>query len=262
MSLYRIYSLGFRQRLSCLLPVALSAVALLAVTSSALAAPINHGSFSGADVDFLAVTENSKTDPTPLFGLPTIAGNTLTFNPTSFSASTNGSGPPDLTDGLLTTLIMATGSSPILSVDLAESGHYSLGGVGVANATVSTPVFLTVLQVNNASIVPFTISGNLAFTPSGGTFDLVNDPGVNVPWSGVGSFDVATAVAAHGFSGGATKVRLTLNNTLVAFSQGRAGAEIEKDEVEITINTPEPGTLVLLALGAGLALLSRVRRRR
>lgn len=257
MSLYRIFSLGFRQRLSWLL-----SVALLAVTSTAFAAPINHGNFSGADVDFLAVTENSVTDPTPLFGAPTIIGNTLTFNPTSFSASSSNGGAPDLTDGLLTTLIMATGSSPILSVDLAESGHYSVGGVGLASAAVGTPVFLTVLQVNNANIVPFTVSGNLVFSPSGGTFDLINDPGVNVPWNGVGSFDVAAAVASHGFSGGATKVRLSLNNTLVAFSQGRAGASIEKDEVEITVNTPEPGTLVLLALGAGLALLSRVRRRR
>lgn len=238
------------------------ALLLTLAVGAAVAGPINHGDFSGSDVDYLNVTENSLTDPTPLFGVPTIVGNTLTFSPTNFTASTSGGGI-DITDGLLASMVMATGGAPILSVDLSEIGRYTLSGIGTSAtaAAVATPVFLTILQVDNADISPFTIQGLLNASPSGGTFDLVNDGGTNVPWSSSLTMDVAAAVAAHGLSGNATKMQLTLDNTLVAASQAGSNALIGKDEVKITVNTPEPSSLVLAALGVVAALAGRTRRR-
>lgn len=239
-----------------------AATALALAASAALAAPIPYGDFSGTDVDFLKVTENSLTDAPPLFGMPTVAGNTLTFSPTNFVASSSGGGI-DLTDGLLTTLVMATGGAPILSVDFAEAGLYTLSGGGTSDtqAVVATPVFLTVLQIDNANVTPFTIQGTLNASPSGGTFDLVNDPGVNVPWNSNLTIDVASALAARNLSGNATKIQLSLDNTLIAASQARTAAWIGKDEVTITVNTPEPSSLALAACGALAAALHLARRR-
>lgn len=236
---------------------------VLAMTAgAAVAAPISYGNFSGSDVDYLNVTENSLTDVPPLFGMPTVSGNTLNFTPTNFVASTSGGGV-DITDGLLTSLVMATGGAPILSVDVSESGLYTLSGAGTAAtaAAVATPVFLTILQIDNANITPFAIQGLLNATPSGGTFDLIADGGTNVAWSSSLTIDVAAAVAARGFSGNATKLQLTLDNTLVAASQAQSTAIIGKDDVTITVNTPEPSSLALAALGLAVVLAGRVRRR-
>ena len=51
------------------------------------AAPINYGNFNGTNVMYLGVTEDSSTDPTPLFGPPTVTNDSLSFNPVSFGAT-------------------------------------------------------------------------------------------------------------------------------------------------------------------------------
>ena len=91
-------------------PAAILALGLLGVCpmASATAAAINYGDFLGTTVTFYQVTEDSGTDPTPLFGAPTLSGDALSFNPPSFNASSQLQTPPlDFTDGTLTTTIMA-----------------------------------------------------------------------------------------------------------------------------------------------------------
>jgi hypothetical protein len=75
----------------------------VALTSQAPAASINYGNFSAISVDFLDVTEaaNSIGDSAPLFGAPTVAGDSLDFDPVGFSASATGASGVDITDGNL-----------------------------------------------------------------------------------------------------------------------------------------------------------------
>src|SRR5947207_4379405 len=86
--------------------------ALLLLSSRIGAVPINYGNFNGTNVMYLNVTEDSSTDPTPLFGAPTVSDDALSFNPSGFGATSSGGGT-DLTDGTLATTIMTTGTKRI-----------------------------------------------------------------------------------------------------------------------------------------------------
>lgn len=239
---------------------ALALATLLA--SPAVAAPINYGDFSGLTVDYLQVTENSITDPVPLFGAPTVVDDSLVFTPLGFGASSSGGGL-DITDGLVTTVVMATGGAPIVQVNLHEFGDYTLFGVGTAATQVAaaTPAFLTILQVNNADITPLNINANAVMSPSGGTFNLVAEPGVGMLWEGNLSFDVPAILAANSISGNATKAILTLNNTLIAASQAGSIAFIQKKGVIISVLVPEPSTVAMSIMGFVALVGYGIRRR-
>ena len=57
-----------------------------AMCRTSLGAAINYGSFMGTDVTYVDVTESSATDPVPLFGAPSVSGNSIDFNPVGFDA--------------------------------------------------------------------------------------------------------------------------------------------------------------------------------
>jgi PEP-CTERM motif len=86
----------------------------------------------------------------------------------------------------------------------------------------------------------------------------VNDVGTGVLWTGNLTVDVDAALAILGIPAQATKVRLSLDNTLVATSETGSGSFIAKKDIPIKIDVtvPEPATWVLAgfaALGLGLA---------
>jgi hypothetical protein len=82
---------------------------LAAICQPSLSAPINYGNFMGNTVMYTQVTEdtNSPGDSPPLFGAPTVSGNSLDFNPVGFDANSTGGSGPDITDGQLLFGIMA-----------------------------------------------------------------------------------------------------------------------------------------------------------
>src|SRR5262245_47269794 len=93
---------------SKLLFASLSAILLSLFYSQAGVAQINYGSFFGATVDYINVTEQSTTgDPIPLFGPPTLSFNSLDFNPTGFDAAAAGAAGLDNTGDRLTFAIQA-----------------------------------------------------------------------------------------------------------------------------------------------------------
>lgn len=242
----------------------MAALALATMLASpALAAPINYGDFSGISVDYLQVTENSITDPVPLFGAPAVVGDSLVFTPLGFGATSTGGGI-DVTDGLVTTVVMATGGAPIVEVKLHEFGDYTLFGAGTAatQTAVATPTFLTILQVDNVDITPLNVNANAVMTPSGGTFNLVSDAGIGILWEGNLSFDVPAILAANSISGNATKAILTLNNTLIAASQAGSTAFIQKKGVIISVLVPEPSTVAMSVMGFVALVGYGIRRRR
>src|SRR5262245_6656687 len=93
----------FFRRVSGVLPLALFASAFflvaIAISHSAFGASINYGDFNGDNVKFLDVTESSD-DPLPLYGAPTVSGDSLSFSPQQFFAKSQFGVPVnDTTDG-------------------------------------------------------------------------------------------------------------------------------------------------------------------
>jgi len=259
----------FKKPLNALLPVTACALVSL-ICIPAIAAPINYGNFAGSTVNFLNVTEDSATDPTPLFGAPTVAGDGMSFSPLASFTALASAGSIDLTDGKLNTTIQSInpGTGSIQNIVVNERGDYTLAGVGTTgtSVSVSAPVFLTLDEVDGVAITPVALySGNLAFTPSAGSYNLVSNPGNGIIWTGTLSIDVTAALLAHGIGGRATKLEYTMDNSLLALSQVNSIAKIEKKNgiVGITVNppVPEPSSIALLGIGTLGLLLARLRRR-
>jgi hypothetical protein len=240
------------------------ALAVAALAGSAMAQfSANYGNFAGTNVTFVNVNESTITDSTALYGQPQVVGNALAFRAMTFGV-TAANGASDLSDGRLSTIIQSNGGFAISQFQIAETGDYRFVGNGTSatTASVSLAVFISVLDVNGVALsAPLSFSGNGIFTPSNGTFDLVNDPTTNgnVIWAGSGVFNIAAFLASNGITGDATRVSVVLDNTLSATSEQGTIAFIKKKEFDgVAIVVPTPGAAALLGLGA----LAAGRRRR
>jgi len=256
--------------------VALGSLAVLALGQSALAT-INHGNYVGTNVTFGNVSETSTFgDPEPLFGAPTVSGNSLLFSPTNFTATTLGAGGVDQTGALLQTVITATALTTIDTLNFTEFGDATLLGAPSTGTGVfaSLAGFVRVLEVNGLPITPVTIGFNAgglqngSFTPGtlGTTgLDRNTNPGTTL-WSGQLSIDIAAALILAGHAPLATKVELALDNDLYAYTEFASNsAKIQKKAVTgptiIIEIVPEPGTAALLCVGL-VAMTFRARGRR
>lgn len=234
---------------------------LAAAGSQALAAPISYGNLAGTTVTYVGISEDQTTEnpllQIPLFGTPTISGNSLRFSPTSFGA-TSVNGAPDITDGTLGTTIVANPGNFIPAIQFNESGDYSLLGAGTSatRVRVGLAFFVDVLEVNGVAATVPTLSGTGTFNPLSGSFDLVS-PGPTFLglWNGGANINVNAHLAANGFTGQATKVRVVIDNQLVAESELGTISYIKKKEiggVAITV-VPAPASLALVGLGGLIA---------
>ncbi len=245
-------------RYNSFLPVC---AAILALPFVASASSLNYGDKIGADIIYRQVSEDSVTDPVPLYGNPAISGNALLFTPVNFGAfASNGS--LDLTDSTLTTMIEAKPSRVIKQIAFAEAGDYALIGSGTAatSAIVRAPYFVRIVEVNGAPITPILFTNSLTFTPSGGDYFLPGDAGSGITFTGSTLIDVDAILAAHGVTGEATKVYFSMDNQLTATSEQGTISFIKKktaDGVTITTLVPEPASLSALA---GVTLILRRRR--
>jgi hypothetical protein len=217
------------------------------------ATPIYYGDLTGNHVIYTSITEDSTTDPTPLFGTPSIAADSLIFNPVSFGSSSSG-GSFDITDGTLATTIQAISPSGINKLKFSERGDYTLFGNGTrnTNASVSTALFVRIIGVNDVPITPVTYSTHMVFSPSDGTYNLIDDPGMTQIWQGGIEINLDAILAVTGISGKATRVDVTLDNQLITMSEAGTISYIKKKEadgVSITAIVPEPSSLVLLIVG-------------
>ena len=245
-------------------PCALSSLAALIVSAPASAVPINHGDFVGSTVTYLQVTEDSGTDATPLFGAPSVFADVLDFNPVSFNSSSTGAGGVDITDGTLTFMVTANPGNVIDELAFSEAGDFTLtgpGGVGTF-AGVTSSIFIDIVEVDGSGITPVQVITSMTFAPSAGNWDLLNDgPGpLNGIWTGGATVDLLQALIDENvpFTSGVTKVNVSLDNTLSTTSEdGTSSFIAKKDTKGLSVTTPEPSTVVLLAGG----LLALARRR-
>lgn len=239
--------------------IGIGVIAVFAALAQATA--IDYGNLNGVTVLYQHISEDSTTDSVALFGAPGIAGDALTFNPVSFGANASGAGGFDITDGTLAATVQGINNSRIEKLQFSEQGDYTLAGNGTAatNVSVGAALFVTVTEVEYATVNPISANFNLIFNPSDGTYNLVENRGMVVIWNGSVLVDIDAMVAAAGLTGQATKLNFTLDNQLLAFSEAGTVAYIKKKEIEglsVTAITPEPTTIAFLLVG-GLFLRRR-----
>lgn len=242
----------------------LTALALVAAPA-AHGATINYGNFNvpPAGISFNNVTESSGTDPVPLYGPPDPFVVGLDFDPTSFVATANG-GASDVTDGQLNFtiagLVNQNGYVGIDVVNLFEAGDFSLAGSGTAatQALAGAIIRATVTQINGLPVSPI----NLAPANASVGFNLVANPGIVQPWSlGIG-YNITNQLAPGQL---ATRVEISIDNSLIALSQAGSLAFIAKKDFRINLTpetvgqpfVPEPGTLLLAGLASVIGLAWR-----
>jgi hypothetical protein len=244
------------------LGVVLCALLILGGTATTYAA-IEHGTFPAADVTFVDVTEASGTDAVPpaLYGAPTTSGNSLVFSPDPevFKASSSNGGAPDLTDGTLILMIVANAGSSIPGVAFSESGSVELtgpGGIGTF-ASAAAAVFIDILEVDGVGIDPVKGDFVMSVSPSGGTYNLAEDgpSPLEQTWTGSLLVDINQMLADAGITGVATKVGVSMDNTLAALSESETSSLVNKADLSITV-VPEPGCLALAFLASAGFLLS------
>ena len=225
---------------------------------AAYAAPINYGDFMGTDFTYEDVTEDSNSgDTPPLYGPPTVSGNSLDFTPVGFSAFA-ANGAADITDGNLAFMVTAKPNRVIQNIKITEFGDTTLAGLGSDNtmtAAVATGV-LNIHEVDGTGINVVSVPVSFTMSPSGGTYGLGTDGGggpvFNTQWMGMLFVDVQQTLIAHNipFEFGATKISLDYDNRLIAVSQEATTALIaKKDHLIITTNIPEPAACTLAVLG-------------
>ena len=234
-------------------------VAMLAAGPAAHAALINYGDFPvpSAGLTFQQVTESSGTDPVPLYGPPTPFVIGLDFNPTSFVSSSSNGGA-DITDGQLNFGVQGQagpgGVVGIPSLNLFESGDYSLLGAGTPSTSVFAGAIITVTvdAINGLPVAPF----NLPQANASVGFNLVANPGISQGWSLGLNVPITLPPGQM-----ATKISVSIDNTLASISQAGTIAFIAKKDFRISIpprpGIPEPGTLLLTALGSMIGLVVR-----
>lgn len=239
--------------------------AVLLATPATYGASINYGNFIGTAVTYQSVTESSPTDAVPLFGTPTLIGNTLDFNPTFTSFATGGAS--DQTDGQLNFRITANPGFAIPTVMFSEAGDFTLTGAGTAAtlASVSATFFIDIYAVDGVTLgAPLLTTASMTFSPASGTFDRLAFPGAGATiWSGSFNFDINAALAGANipFVNGATEISVVLDNILTTSSENGTSARISKKDfkgVGITVPVvPEPSILALTLCGAGLMFARR-----
>lgn len=262
--------------------LSLSALALTLLTAApSFAGTINYagpdigpGGESGWESDsvwFLGVAE-SNVDTAERFGAPTgVGSNAIDFTPNDFIAQIENPGTTqsDIVDSTLSFTVAAKPGNSVDDLSFAERGFTSLIALsgGEAFTSVTAHFTIDVVEVDGVPVggVQYNIEQDMTFTPSEGTYEIGVDgtPSYSTIWHGDMMVDIKQHLIDEGidFSVGATKLNVLLENTLVAASSSGGSALINKqdfDGVTITVNVPEPTSLVL----AGIALvgLASVRR--
>ena len=250
----RFAFLGRPHRLSAVSTIAIFSLCCVTIGSS-YATSINYGTYTGTKVEFTNVTESSA-DPLPLYGAPTLVGNSLFFSPQQFAAQSANQVPPSkTTDGQLTFGAMALAGEAIKSISFDESGAFTVSGFLSSNTNdtfveVTAAGSLTVLEIDgNSNIDPFVIpiylgivyDPNVGPNVAANRWRFLSNGAASGTWAGAQAIDIKQELINGGRTvlGGATKIAVNLDNILTAQSEPLALARIDK-KLFLQISTTEP----------------------
>lgn len=223
----------------------LAVVLALFISAPGARAAFNYGDFAASWGVYQNVSETSITDAVALFGAPSLAGDVLQFMPQSFLASAS-DGSVDQTVGVLTANLLAAEGNTIEMVLIEELFSYQLTGNGNSAVSIAGQLVLTDLTPGHGGAVyqaPLVVMAAPA------------PPYTNGPTSGTDWL----ARAALDLSGlGITQAALTFNDILQATSHEGVTSWIEKTDIKLRVEIPEPASLALLA--AGMLAISTRRR--
>lgn len=216
------------------------------------------------------VSYENVQDVSGLFGAPTVSLNSLDFTPTNFEAQCSVCGPSGATTADFLTLdIQAVAGQQISELRVNEGLDYilqSFSGVGFASVLVTANLFIDITEINGLSVNDINANVSVVYTPANNV--SVFGPGVDtgILTGTTGAIDIQSIIAGAGGIGEATRVSISLDNTLSAFHEGAGQALIRKrdtDFLSVTINggnpIPEPSTALLL-MGGLAALVHRSRK--
>jgi hypothetical protein len=236
---------------------------LLAVTPTTHGGAIPYSDVTAPDVMFVTIIEangNPGDAAIPLFGPPYVppSGNSLDFDPIGFRAQA-ADGDSFLIDGQLNFTVMAKGDFPIRKLVFEESGEFEVLGTALANVHLSVDRVEVVGVYDGGSVK----TPRSAIKAGPFVFSLTRRNEDNQgPWSGGLTVDLDEVLADHGVAGHVAKVKIALNNRMTAAALRGAAGYIDKKDFTVTV-VPEPGGIVLLAIGlAGLVLAAARRPRR
>ncbi len=259
----------FRQVLSPAISAAIPIFLFLLSTmafAQTITAAILHGDFSdippGA-VMYLDVEETSFSEPIPppLYGAPTIAANTLDFDPRKFSTSSLDGGASQ-TDGQLTFTISSMQGTGLTGFSIIESGEFQFSGIQAATETyvsASTDATVSILAVDGLNLPsPIPLTATRIFTSN---YESTNEPPIAKPstWSLATFVDLAPAIPVP-YINGVTKLEVSIENQLTTATGGSGmQAAIDRTDVKIRPNVvPEPCGATLACL---VGLFATTRRR-
>jgi hypothetical protein len=228
---------------------------------------INYGDKVGITMVYSNVQETSLSggDTAPLYGAPTLSGDSLVFLNMTFSSQAS-NGASDITDGKLDTDI-ASKNNPSYYIDhllLQEFGDTTLAGSGTPStySSAANSIFITVLELDNTPLVfPVFITTNMPMS-DGGMWTLP-PPITGKQWTGAINLDITGILQGLGYSGHATLLHLTTDNTLATGSELDTEAFIAKkaEGLSVTAIVPEPSALSLVVLGGAFLVARRFRRK-
>jgi len=228
----------------------------LCLGSNPLTASITYPDLTGSTVTYENITESSATDPVPLYGQPSISGDTLVFSPeVEFAASApkvigNTAVNADVTDGRLKFTVRANQGLFINTITLSEFGDYVASGLSDTQVTASGAIF--------ASFFNGTQQVSVAFDG----YDPDPDTGGDSPFfansSGVWLAEAFLNLSEYEL----TEVDIIINNTLTAVAPNSNGAAfIAKKGFNVEVTAiPEPASMALFGVGT-LLIIARRRRR-
>lgn len=231
------------------------AAALLGLSASLL----SSGAFAMTTLAGTNVSFTFDETLVGLYGMPTVAGDSLIFTPTSFSASsTNGQGIVQK-NGTLNVSITANPGYQFSTVSLTERGDYYLIGSDAAVAVGGQiRVFDQDDPVNNE------VTGNIVATAPFNVYTTISSFSTT-NWTA----NASASIPASGWGGAdgiVSGVNLTIENLLIASTTAAGSAAyIEKKFAGTTIvisAVPEAQTWAMMLAGLGaIGFMTRRARR-
>jgi hypothetical protein len=238
------------------------------------------GALAGLARDVRAASYGDYIDPTGtvqylnvqdvngLFGAPTVSLNSLDFTPTTFQAQCTQCPGGSTVSDVLTLDIQTIAGQRIDFIEVTEGLDYALqsfDAAGFASAVVTANIFIDVVQINGVNVNGINANASVLYSPANNVSIFGFDIESGVLSGTSGAIDVQQIIDNAGAFGEATRVRISLDNTLQVFHAGAGGSALirkrDTDFVSLTVNggnpIPEPSTAILLM--GGLALLARRR---